>query len=261
MSNSKYQRLKDTNVSDGEESSEGGCWDYFFRKRKNHAEGGDDNDQNDETMTVIHNLRQFLNKIPPKLNEMKRRKENAELSAYQFLRQNDREGAKRKASLAMRFKRINERWRQFETTIENVILTYEEAIMAKTMFDVLGMSQQALDTLMNSISEEKVVELMNRLNEKPQVVGEKSDIWAESTYYLHYIDDEEIEAELNRLEKDIEEKKKEKNNNDNNNNDTDVYQKGSILTKTKNKNTKKTEMKSGSNKTSKAKEKRKKIVL
>lgn len=252
MSDSKYSRLKGTNSSDSEDSDEGGCWDYFFRKRKNHAGEGDG--QNNETMKVIHHMRMFLKKITPKLNEMKRRKENAELSARQFLRQGDKEGARRKASLAMRFKRINERWRQFESTLENAILTYEEAIMAKTMFDVLGTSQKALDTLIESISEEKVVDLMNKLNEQTREVGETSDILAESTDYLHYIDDDEIEAELTRLSKDLEER------DDNNNNNNDVNQKNIISAKTKNKNTKKTHMKGDSNKTLKAKEQRKKVI-
>lgn len=252
MSNN-YHRLTTSNATGQRTSKERKrCNLFFWRGRPDK-----DEEVKDHTMRVICDMRAFLQKLPPKLNETKRRQKTAELSAKQFLAQGDRESARRKINLAMRFKRINVRWGKFENTIENVILTYEEAILSKTMFDVLGKSEKALEDLLESMNEENVVTLMNKLNEQMREVVVVSDVLAEPTDCLQYIDDEDVNAELERLENEI----KIENCNidsDNNNNNVDIETK--IFADIKSKSPKKIGTGTRTNKPKKAIEKRKKIT-
>lgn len=175
------------------------CIGRWLRRR---AASDNSDDDEDDVAATIARMRQFLLKITPKLNEMKRRADNADLAARQYLRMGDRNRARQRAVLRARFMRIRDRWVGFESAIEHAIVTYEEAVLAKAVTDVLGESQSAVQKLLETITEEKIVKLMDALSEQERDVSDRSEALAESLDT--YLDgDPEIEAELDRLEEEL----------------------------------------------------------
>lgn len=191
----EYHRLRDEKIV---KEKHGWC-DFLFDKN----ERKDDEDEEDEEAIKIHatisSIRAILRKLQPKINEMNRRRGTTKLAMRQFIRVKDKDSAKRKLHLFKRLGRITTRWVEFENVLQNAILTLEEALMANTIYMALGTTNKALDKIVDTISEEKVVGLMNSLSEKSDDVVAMSDALAQPIDCLGYMD-EELDDELDKIE-------------------------------------------------------------
>jgi hypothetical protein len=166
MSDAKYQKL-----IDGEPVEPSGCFRRLFRRRQPTA--GELASQ--RARESERKLRRLLQELPAQMEEAHGIVKRNRVAAKRCVRDGNRVKAKVHAKVVLDTERYQERLGAFYANVNQALLLQKNAKIARSIQDALGTASEALERMLESISAEKLVQLMDTLDEQRERMEEVDD--------------------------------------------------------------------------------------
>ena len=164
MSDARYQKL----IDDERQGEPSGCFRRLFRRRQPTVEEV----ARQRAKESERELRRLMLELPAQMEEAHRSVKRNKEAVRQSMRDGNRVKAKAHAKIAMDAERYQERVGAFYANVNQALLLQKNAKIARSIQDALGTASEALERMLDSISSEKLVQLMDTLDEQREQMEE-----------------------------------------------------------------------------------------